>query len=190
MFKVEIETGKVDAAEFERIKRFFMRLELIAHCKEDFDVNDHFNEKDHDYEYMMQFQKEGIFNYKQFLANSINGIGTGFARIINGYEELVDKYCDPESLVLEPYKSENDKKIEEYFTTIEDNKSYSYKEFHQKCPVKISSIRFFIKLEYWASLRPGVFEYPANLNEIEGHFTFRISVSNAPIGFCKSATSN
>lgn len=108
MFRLETQVVKANPDEIERIKRFFMRLSLIAHCKEDFDVNEHFNPADPDYDFMMQFQKDGVFNYKEFISVSINGIGTGFERVINGYEELVEKYCDPESLVLEKVTTQFD----------------------------------------------------------------------------------
>ena len=112
MFYGEIHTGKVDLAEFEQLKRFFMRLELIAHSPEEFDAHEHFNEKDPDFEFMTSFMKDGLFNYKDFVHESIKEIGTGFARVINGYELLVERYCDPESLILEPKRSKEDKKLE------------------------------------------------------------------------------
>ena len=101
MFKMETQVVKANPDEIERIKRFFIRMSLIAHCEGDFDVNEHFNPADTDYDFMIQFQKDGVFNYKEFMSVSVNGIGTGFERVINGYEELVEKYCDPESLVLQ-----------------------------------------------------------------------------------------
>lgn len=102
MFKAETQTAKADAVEIDRLKRFFMRLEIVAHAKDDFDVNDHFNFKDPDYEFMMQFQEKENFDFQGFIEASIKSIGTGFARVINGYEELIEKYCNPHSLVIEP----------------------------------------------------------------------------------------
>lgn len=106
MFKAETQIAKVDPAEIQRISRFFMRLELVANAKGEFDVTEHFSKTDPDYNYMMIFMKNGKFDYKNFIADSINQIGTGFARVINGYEELVEKYCDANSLVLEPKDSD------------------------------------------------------------------------------------
>lgn len=103
---METQVVKANPDEVERIKRFFIRMSLIAHSQGEFDVNEHFNDSDHDYDFMMQFQKDGVFNFKEFISTSINGIGTGFERVINGYEELVEKYCDPESLVLEEFEIE------------------------------------------------------------------------------------
>lgn len=108
MFKMETQVVKANADELERIKRFFIRMSLIAHCEGDFDVNQHFNPADTDYDFMIQFQKDGVFNFKEFMSASVNGIGTGFERVINGYEELVEKYCDPESFVIEKAKSQFD----------------------------------------------------------------------------------
>lgn len=107
MLTAQIETTKADAIEIARIKRFFMILELMAHSPEEFDVNDHFNVKDESYEMLSLFQKDGKFDFQGFLALAINNIGTGFSRVINGYEELIEKYCDPESLVLEPLEKIN-----------------------------------------------------------------------------------
>lgn len=183
MFKAEIQTGKVDAAEFERLKRFFMRLEIIAHAKEDFDVRDHFNEKDPDYNYMMIFMKDGQFDYKNFIADSIDAIGTGFARVINGYEELVDKYCDPESLVLEAIKSKRNKELHKYFKeNIQDNVQYKLEDFVKNSPVKISEEMMKIKLNGYCCFVPGELEFHTKHHGPSGTSAefFKLIVTDAP----------
>lgn len=187
MFTGQIETAKVDVAEFERLKRFFMRLEIIAHAKEDFDIHDHFNEKDIDYSFLFQFQNEGEFDFQGFIEASIKEIGTGFSRVINGYEELVEKYCDPESLVLEPIKAPYEKQLDIYFKTILDNVEYSFREFYEKSPVEISAIRFYARLEYWAMQRPGIFTYPVDFND---HLPCKFKIVVPPVEGFNKETNN
>jgi hypothetical protein len=101
MFQFHTQTTKVDVAEFARLKQFFMILELMAHAPEDFHVDDHFNLEDDVYSMLIQFQEEASFDFQGFIELAIKNIGTGFSRVINGYEELVERFCDPQSLVIE-----------------------------------------------------------------------------------------
>lgn len=180
MFEGHTQTAKVDAAEFEQLIRFFMRLELVAHSPEEFDVDDHFNKKDPDYEFMIAFMKDGQFNYRAFIKASVGAIGTGFARVMNGYGELVDKYCDPDSLVLEPIKAEYEKQLDLYFKTIQDNVEYKFQEFYKNCPVKIALVRFQICLDHWATLRPGQIEFYNGRFEDQSCQAFKINVPAIP----------
>lgn len=103
MNEVNLNTvGKADPKEASKIMKFFQLLELVSQSPDDFDPNDHFNTTDPDYHFVIKFynRRTERFDYGRFINEVFIRLGTGYTRILIGYEYLIEKYCDPQSSFL------------------------------------------------------------------------------------------
>jgi hypothetical protein len=76
--------------------RFCQLLEWIFEGPYDeFDINE-LDKEDKDYKLMQQFADEnGILNKLEFIEFAFRHFGSGYGRVIWGYETLVSNCCDP-----------------------------------------------------------------------------------------------
>lgn len=93
---------KVSQEETEKVIRHFRMMEIASQQLAEFDPRDHFDEADDDYHFMMRFMGDDSFDYRAFFDHVIRELPLGYRRVLTEYPTIVERYCDPDSPVLEP----------------------------------------------------------------------------------------
>lgn len=94
----------ISKERMQHMLSIFRTLEIVSQNDHDFNPNQHYNKTDPDYSRVIKYYDDftGLFNYKAFVKNSIESLGTDFQRVLIGYEHLIEKYCDPAANYLQP----------------------------------------------------------------------------------------
>jgi hypothetical protein len=94
---------KLEKSEMSELMLLFRMLELVSANDKEFDPRDALNEHDDLYKPLMRHFDVGNsdFDYKAFMVEVGQRIGSKLQKVLLGYESLVENFCDPASEVLQ-----------------------------------------------------------------------------------------
>lgn len=94
---------KASKAELRDVLRCIQMMNMVAVDPLDFDPRERVDPEDPNYRTLMGYYNtaENAFDYGSFLNHSMNLLGNKAQYIIAGYEVLIDRYCDPDAIVLQ-----------------------------------------------------------------------------------------